>query len=253
LLAQACSPFDIGGPAFVSWRAWLRGLTTRPGVEHVKVQLAGPATVGVALLRDGGLPSDARRRAGELVADAITAMMKSLREHGVRDDRALVFIDEPALVLWERGNPPWSRAQLVDDIGASVAHIGANGATSGVHVCGDGDAAAAIDARCAVLNVTVGNARRFPTALTQHCRQGGLVAWGAVPTDGTARLADLSLDRLWAALQEALETTGDPALTASRSLVTPECGLAGHTTAAARHALRLAADLALLVSTPPSR
>jgi hypothetical protein len=55
---------------------------------------------------------------------------------------------------------------------------------TGVHVCGDGDVALALEAGPQVLGVEVGNElMRESVALARFLDGDGWIAWGAVPTD----------------------------------------------------------------------
>ena len=155
----------------------------------------------------------------------------------------LLFLDEPALVLWQRDIAPLEREQAVDLLSASLA---ATSCITGVHVCGDGDLRLAFEAGPRVLGIPVSDALIADAdVLARHIDADGWVAWGAVPTD---RPIGDSADALWRRLVgvwcELTRRGCDPVRLRTRGIITPACGLAGHGTSQADRALQFAADIA---------
>lgn len=212
---------------------------------RIKMQMVGPLTLGVAL-RDAGLPAGiAFPRAAEAVRAWVHAVDELLR---IRAPRAsvLLFLDEPALVLWKRDVAPLEREHAVDLLSAALA---AASSTTGVHVCGDGDVRIAFEAGPKVLGVPVSEALIDDAdVLARHIDADGWVAWGAVPTDRP--VGDTS-DALWRHLvsvwSELTRRGCDPVRLRTRAVITPACGLAGHGVTQAERALRLAAEIAVRV------
>lgn len=211
-------------------------------LARVKAQIVGPLTLGVALT-DGGLPVE---RAFARAQEAVRAWFEALEALLVRRlpaARPLIFVDEPALVLWRRGDAPVEREQAVDLLSGALA---ASTVETGVHVCGDGDVALAFEAGATVLGIPVRPAVVDDVgSLVRHLDADGWVAWGAVPTD---RPIGESADPLWRQLVTLwcdLSRRGcDPLRLRSQAIVTPACGLAGHGVSQAEHALALAAEMA---------
>lgn len=209
---------------------------------RVKIQVVGPLTLGVAL-EQAGLPKAlAFQRAGEAVR-AWTRALEVLITVRMPHTPVLLFIDEPALVLWRRNEAPLEREQAVDLLSSSLA---ATSFLTGVHVCGDGDLRLAFEAGPAVLGVPVSDALITDAdVLARHVDASGWIAWGAVPTD---RPIGDSTDALWRRLVavwcELTRRGCDPVRLRTRGIITPACGLAGHGLTQAERALRLAADIA---------
>lgn len=209
--------------------------------SHVKVQVCGPLTLGLALAR-AGMPAE---RAFQRALDATRAWVRAV-ERLVDDHlpgvQAMVWLDEPGLVAWRDGEPPFDRESATDLLSGALAQVRG---TSGVHVCGSGDARVALDAGPDVIGVEV-NPRLIEQAgwVARHLEGGGWVAWGAVPTD---RPVGEQATPLWKALVELwceLTRRGcDPLALRSQALVTPACGLAGHGLSQAERALRLAREI----------
>jgi hypothetical protein len=209
---------------------------------RVKVQIVGPLTLGVAL-EEAGLPRTlAFQRAGEAVRAWVRALDELLTRR-IPHVPVLLFLDEPALVLWRRDVAPLEREQAVDLLSTSLA---ATSCVTGVHVCGDGDLRLAFEAGPRMLGIPVSDALIADAdVLARHIDADGWVAWGAVPTD---RPIGDSADALWRRLVgvwcELTRRGCDPVRLRTRGMITPACGLAGHGTTQADRALRFAADIA---------
>lgn len=209
---------------------------------RIKVQIVGPLTLGVAL-EAAGLPTAiAFERAGEAVRAWVRAInqLMTVRAPGTP---VLLFLDEPALVLWRRDLAPLEREHAVDLLSSSLA---AASCLTGVHVCGDGDLRLAFEAGPGVLGVPVSDTLITDAdVLARHIDADGWVAWGAVPTD---RPIGDSTDALWRRLAsvwcELTRRGCDPVRLRTRGIITPACGLAGHGLTQADRALRLASEIA---------
>jgi hypothetical protein len=214
----------------------------RDAPPRIKVQLVGPLTLGVAL-EAAGLPTAvAFERAGECVRAWVHAADELLTVRAPRTP-VLLFLDEPALVLWRRDVAPLEREHAVDLLSSSLA---AARCMTGVHVCGDGDLRLAFEAGPCVLGVPASDALIADAdVLARHVDADGWVAWGAVPTD---RPIGDSTDALWRRLVsvwcELTRRGCDPVRLRTRGIVTPACGLAGHGLTQADRALRLATEIA---------
>ena len=209
---------------------------------RLKIQVVGPLTLGVAL-EEAGMPKVlAFRRAGEAVRAWVHALDELLTIR-MPHTPVLLFLDEPALVLWHRNVAPLEREQAVDLLSASLA---ATSCMTGVHVCGDGDLRLAFEAGPAVLGVPVSDALITDAdVLARHIDADGWVAWGAVPTDRPiGDSTDAHWRRLAAVWCELTRRGCDPVRLRTRGVITPACGLAGHGLTQAERALHLAADIA---------
>jgi hypothetical protein len=208
---------------------------------RVKMQIVGPLTLGVALERAGMPTRLAFTRAGE----AVRAWVRSVDEllaMRLPHSAPLLFLDEPALVLWKRDRAPLEREAAVDLLSGALA---ATSSTTGVHVCGDGDLRIAFEAGPRVLGVRVSHDLVADAdVLARHCDADGWVAWGAVPTD---RPIGESGDALWRDLVsvwcELTRRGCDPVRLRTHGLITPACGLAGHGPTQAERAMRLAVEI----------
>ena len=215
------------------------------GVVRVKTQMVGPLTLGVALTRAGMPIPVAFERAAEAVRAWAPALERLLAER-LPSAAPLVFLDEPALVLWARDEAPIEREEAVDVLSGALA---AFTATTGVHVCGDGDVKLAFEAGPRVLGLPACDGLLVePDVLVRHIDADGWVAWGAVPTDRPlGEAADSLWRRLVAVWCELTRRGCDPVRLRTHGVVTPACGLATHGASQAERALRLARDIACRV------
>ena len=226
----------LGGAPFATLRAFLAAIEGR--TEPVKVQITGPATLAVALVREGvaapvasAVAVTAVRARGRAVLDAVRAVAP--------DATVVAFLDEPALV----GGPPVELAdpETVIDLGSGALAVwepragqgdgaGEPGAITGVHVCGPSDWRVVLQAGPRILSVPVG-ADLGPSAgaLATFLERDGWIAWGAVPTD---RPLGESASHWWRDLSaqwcSLVQAGCDPVRIRRQALVTPACGLALH-------------------------
>ena len=213
-----------------------------PPPPRVKVQIAGPLTIGLALKHSGFPASQAFRRGGE-AARAWAVAVEELVDERLPGSALVLFFDEPALVAWRSYDTPIEHEAAVDVLSGALA---APTCPTGVHVCGPGDVRLALEAGPQVLGVEVATTLIDDAdVLARHLDADGWIAWGAVPTD---RPVGESSEPLWRALVavwcELTRRGCDPIRLRTQSVVTPACGLAGHGPTQAERALRLARELA---------
>jgi hypothetical protein len=209
---------------------------------RVKVQLTGPLTLGSALEALGVPTARAYKRAAVLCR-AWVATIEQLVAKRLPGTDVVVFLDEPALVRWRRGDAALDRDSAIDVLSGALAAV--EGVT-GVHVCGDGDLGLAIEAGPQVLGIEVrDDLTEAALPLSRFLDGEGWVAWGAIPTD---RPVGESPDPHWRHLAsvwcELARRGCDPVVMRTRGLVTPACGLAGYGASQAERVLGIAHELA---------
>jgi methionine synthase II (cobalamin-independent) len=208
---------------------------------HVKLQVTGPLTLGVALVHAGMPLGRAFVRAVEAARTWGRLLEREVAQRLPGTD-VVIFFDEPALVQWRTDDPPLDRETATDLLSAALA---APSCETGVHVCGAGNVRLALDAGPDILAIDVSELDVDDAfSLSRFLEAGGTIAWGAVPTD---RPVGESASPLWKALVDVwceLTKRGcDPIRLRDQALVTPACGLAGHGASQAERALRLAREI----------
>ena len=139
--------------------------------------------------------------------------------------------------------PPLDDEAASDLLSATLATADC---TVGVHVCGAGALDIALGAGPDVVGVEAKPwVVEHAVALARLLDRGGMLAWGAVPTD---RPIGEQATPLWKALVDLwceLTRRGcDPVKLRTQAWITPACGLARHGAGQAEHALRLSGELA---------
>ena len=110
--------------------------------RRVKVQCAGPLTLGVALV-EAGVPVDAAFELGARAARSWAPRSRTLVAARLPDAVLVLCFDEPALVRWHAGTAPVDREHATDILSTALA---APACLTAVHVCGRGDLRLALDA-----------------------------------------------------------------------------------------------------------
>lgn len=240
---------DDGLPieAFRSAVAFLDALAAGRHRGAVKLQLAGPVTLGTALVRAGAAPRRAFPAAGAVVRARARALIAATRRRLPDVDMVLV-LDEPSLGAASLGDGAVGVEESVDLVSGALASVEASTVT-GLHCCGVADWGSVLRSGPQLLSLPVDIATSLRAAdIGPFLERGGWVAWGAVPTGGPLGGVDGGgMPRLWrnlAARWHSLADGGvDPVLLRRRALVTPACGLAHHDERQAALALRLTALL----------
>ena len=219
------------------------------GVAQAKGQLAGPITVGMAVLGEDGNPI----LYDEVVRDVLVKFLhlrvkwqaERLRAAGADP---IVFVDEPFLASFGTPFFGWSAEQIAEVLEA----VAAGAETVGSHCCANTDWA--IFLKCPRLAIVSFDAYEFAENflvyrkdLAAFLSRGGNIAWGIVPTDpdALARETIETLRRRMDGLLAKVEALGfEREQVLKQSLITPACGLGSRDAATAARALGLARDLA---------
>ncbi len=209
--------------------------------KQIKVQVAGPLTLGVGFV-DAGMDAAHAFPLGARVARSWAAAIAELVAARLPDAGLVCFFDEPALVCWRDAEGPIDREVATDLLSSALA---ACSGVSGVHVCGHGDLRLALDAGPQVIHFDVDALDLDDaTSLSRFLDGGGWIAWGAIPTH---RPVGEQPQPLWKALLDAwceLTRRGcDPVRLRGQALVAPACGLAGHGVSQAERVMLLAREI----------
>ena len=242
MLAQAATCADLDGDGWLGVRTFLGAVAAR--TTPIKLQLTGPITAGLARKAQGASLHTAFRSAAAGVREQATALVALARRKAPAAP-LVVFLDEPGLAGWDQPRFPLTGTQVVDLLSGALGALRPDVLT-GVHCCGPTDLHLLVEAAPDVISVPVDDTLvEAASSIDVHLDRGGLVAWGAIPTDGP--IGD-GVDGPWRRLVEvwcALTRLGcDPLQLRLQSLVTPACGLATHRPEQAERALRLTTELA---------
>jgi hypothetical protein len=224
--APVCT--DLERDHFTGFRTFLAVARELGHSGPVAWHLAGPISVGVALLRAGAAPDlafEVSRAAVRARARAVAAAVGEALPHAPQ----LAVIDEPfADEVFGRASPitPDEGVDLVSSAMAAVEPV----ATVGVHCCCDVDVSLLLAAGPNVVSLPV-TASIAPLAgyIDRFLAGGGWIAWGAVATGGpigvTANRAWHRLASLW---HDLVQRGCSPTRLREQSLLTADCGLGSH-------------------------
>lgn len=235
--------FDEVAPTGAGWSgfdAFVTAIARRR--QAVKIQVAGPVTVTLALVR-AGLPIERATVLARQACRWLAGQMADRVRASAPGAPLVAFLDEPGLTGITQPDFPLSVNQVIDALAEGLAAFGL--ADTGVHCCGPTDWHVVAAAGPAVLSLPAEPLGDSTSALAAHLEQDGWVAWGAIPTH---RPIGASPDPQWRALIqlwcELTQEGFDPVRLRRQSLITPACGLAGHGVSQAGLVLSLAADIA---------
>jgi hypothetical protein len=233
---------DLDHAAWSSLRVFCDVAAGRTG--HVKWQVAGPLTLGVALTDRGLPPETAFDVAVRAVRLTIRAVYRYVAEKLPHCDQ-VVFVDEPAFVRALHAGFPLTPDTAIDITSGGLAAVEVVG-PAGLHCCSTPDVTALLAAGPQVLSVPVGpHVAEAAGAIARFLEAGGWVAWGAVPTNapfgGTPDRYWRELSALWC---ELVQGGCDAGRLRRQAIVTPACGLADHSGRVAGRVLAAVTELA---------
>ena len=238
---------DLDHDAFGGFRAFLQAAQGRTG--PVKWQFTGPLTLGLSLVR-AGVPSPL---AFEVSVHAVRSHVQALHAEvaaALPGCEQIVVVDEPSLHQIMLPGFPLAPDAAIDLVSGALAAIERD-ATAGVHCCSDADWPSVLAAGPQVLSLPVSSDLVSVAGyIARFLESGGVIAWGAVATDGpipaTAERPWRQLSDVWCQL---VQRGCDPMMLRQQAWITPACGLGMHSEGVAEHVYDLVADIAYRVRT----
>ena len=242
MVAQASEPVD--GVGFTGFRSFLDlGARIRHDGQPVKWQFVGPVTLGVELMNAGLSSNEAFAQATATVRSRL-AELSALVTTEFPSSPQLVLLDEPWFADLMSPGFPIPADEAVDLLSSAMAALPAT-TVVGVHCCAPCDVAMLLASGPSVVSLTVSSELvDWAGYISRFLDDGGTIAWGVVPTGGPL---PATADRHWRALSDlwcSLVQRGcDPVLLRQQSLVSPQCGLSGHSVGVARRIARLTSEV----------
>jgi methionine synthase II (cobalamin-independent) len=220
----------------------------RRGCREAKGQIAGPITVGMAILGEDGNPILYDNTLREVLVKFLHLRVRWQAERIAAAGAApVVFVDEPFLASFGTPYFGWSRERVQETLEA----VAAGAETVGSHCCSNTDWTIFLGSpRISIVSFDAfefaDNFLAYRDAIAAYLARGGNLAWGIVPTDAEA-LATVTAPKLreqllaLVAKVEALGFNRDQVL--RQSLITPACGLGTRDLPTAQQALELVRDI----------
>jgi methionine synthase II (cobalamin-independent) len=218
--------------------------------SFIKGQMTGPVSYGLTV-------TDQDKKASLYNETLEQAMVKGLTLKGRWQSRELrraaphskviLFYDEPYLHSVGSALISVSRDQVVGDIKECLDGCGAD--VTGVHCCGNTDWSLVFATGADVVHFDAYEYLEpfvaYSGEIGEHLERGGSIAWGVIPKDEAVfSVSSGELVNLLEGAFDLLESRGlEREMIASRSYVSPSCGLGSTTVDAAEKALALTAEV----------
>lgn len=244
---------DLEHDAFGGFRAFVahgrHHVQTTGYAGPIKWQFIGPVSLGRALVRAGVPTHIAFSVAVRTVRQYLMVMNRAVRE-AFPDNPQLVMVDEPDLGDLDDETFPIAPDTAIDLMSGALAAVERE-AVVGLHSCADVSIAHLLAAGPHVLSVPVSSRLvDGATGLARHLDGGGWVAWGAVATDGPiGQSVERWCKRLASGWCGLVQGGCDAARLRQQSILTPECGLALHSSDSAALVVHQVRELAERVRT----
>lgn len=254
-LSLSGSRFSLDETAAPGFFTFLKRLGRhRQGLVAVKGQITGPVTFATGVKdqdrRSIFYDEQLRDMAVKMLALKARWQVEQLAQFNVP---VLIFFDEPALTGF--GSSEFISITR-DDVLAAFGEIfsqvhGLHGLT-GVHVCANADWSLILDSEADILSFDAyayfDKLLLYPDELSSFLEQGGIIAWGIVPTLQPEDIARESVESLWEKWQgqmdRLLEVVDlDPDDIVQQVLITPSCGTGSLEPGLARKVLELTKSL----------
>ncbi|OAT81818.1 hypothetical protein [Desulfotomaculum copahuensis] len=200
--------------------------------HYFKGHLAGPLTIAFQLKNRAGRLAYYEEQLRELVVKtlAMHALWQAKTLAGAGRP-AIIFVDEPAVSVYGQSNYITVTRQMIrDDLNAVFEAVRRAGALTGVHSCAAVDWSLLTGCDLDIINLDAYNfgASLFPYAreLNAFLQQGGVLAWGVVPTAEEAYCEDANslLKRLSGYWDGLCRRGVDRGLLQRQAIITPACG-----------------------------
>jgi methionine synthase II (cobalamin-independent) len=219
----------------------------------IKTQLTGPVTQGLSTVDQDKRAIYYDETFQEVLVKTCTMKARWLvRQLGPHGSTILCFLDEPILSAF--GSSVYvsvKREDVIAQLSEVASAIRSEGGICGVHCCGNTDWTLLTEAGVSIISFDAfefaDSLPLYPDAIRGFLQDGGVIAWGVVPTSST--VLKQSPESLAERLRQAMakvEQLGVPRRTLLRqALLTPACGLGSTSVEVAEAAFGLLRELSL--------
>lgn len=225
--------------------------------KFAKGQIVGPFTLATSLTDKDGKCVYYDETLREVVVKMLTLkalwQIKEIKKSNA-DTTPIIFMDEPSISQLGTSAFITIPSSEVLNIFKEVSDlIKANGALSAIHCCGKCDWNVPIECGVNIINLDgfffAQNLSLFSNELKPYLENGGIIAWGIVPTLDSEALQAADIDVMLSKFEQAIEfliNRGiDKELILSHSMVSPSCGAGSLAEELAEKAMNLTKELSL--------
>lgn len=225
--------------------------------EFAKGQIVGPFTLATTLTDKDGRCAFYDETLREVIVKLLSlkAMWQIEKiKKANKDTTPIIFIDEPSISqLGTSAFITISKEDTIEIIKEVSNLIKEAGALSAIHCCGKCDWTIPIESEVNIINLDgfffAQNLSLFSNELKPFLENGGIIAWGIVPTLDKEALDGTNIDKMEAKFNQAIDYLVkkgiDKALLLKNSMVTPSCGAGSLNIELAEKAMKLTKELSL--------
>ena len=226
---------------------------TKP--THAKGQIVGPFTLATTMCDKEGKCAFYDETLREVIVKTLSLKaLWQIREikKAHAETTPIIFIDEPSISqLGTSAFITISKEEAVAIIKEVSDIIKDAGALSAIHCCGKCDWTVPIESEVNIINLDgfffAQNLSLFSAELKPFLEQGGVIAWGVIPTLDKDALEQSDIDTMLTKFDEAIEYLVkkgvDKELLLRQSMVTPSCGAGSLNIEMAEKAMGLTREL----------
>jgi hypothetical protein len=201
-------------------------------LPFVKVQTTGPCSFALTITDENKRASYYNEEFRDVVVKALAMKCRwQIQKFQPYADNIICFVDEPILSAF--GSSTYvsvRREDVVAHLSEMIDAIHSDHAIAAIHCCGNTEWSILIDAGVDIVNFDAfeygETIAMYPGHVKTHLEQGGMLAWGIVPTSNAIRDQDVnSLETHFEKLMDHLAAQGiDKQLIREQALITPSCG-----------------------------
>jgi hypothetical protein len=198
----------------------------------VKVQTTGPCSFALTVVDENKRAIYYNEEFRDMIVKALAMKCRwQIQKFRPFAENVICFIDEPILSAF--GSSTYisvRREDVVQLIADMVEAIHTDGGIAGVHCCGNTEWSILIDAGVDIVNFDAfgfgETIAMYPEAVKTYLENGGILAWGVVPTSTAIREQTVeSLTDHFEKMMDNLASRGiDKQLIVERAMLTPSCG-----------------------------
>jgi len=221
--------------------------------RYLKGQVVGLLSVGFQVTDQQGVPAYYDEQLRDILLKQLSLQaawqVKTLGRFGLP---VIIFMDDPVIDSCGRFDRiSVSREDVQAELTEFAAFVRRFGGLAGVHSCSDLDWSILLSADIDVISFdTYQFAESFalyPDLIKRFLEQGGVIAWGVVPTDRKCLQeedTDTLIDRVVSLVSQLVKKGVDRQLLYTQSIITPACGTGTLTEAEAERIYQLTNSIA---------
>lgn len=227
--------------------------TNKP--KYAKAQIVGPFTLSTSLFTKNDTSAIYDETLREIIVKTLTLkalwQIKQIKSAN-SDTTPIIFIDEPSVS--QLGTSAYVGIQpdeVLSMLSEITEQINSNGGISAIHCCGKCDWTIPLKSGAKIINpdayTFAQNLSLFSTEIEDFLKNGGMIAWGIIPTlDKKAVLKETTeslIIKFKTAVNYLTKKGIDEKLITDNSMITPSCGAGGLSVDMAEKAMCLTHEL----------